>query len=290
MKKLLVGCLCLFAMASCNVKNSEEYKALEAERDSLLQVTGQGNAELTEMNSLINDIEENFKQIRDAEKYLTLESKNKGEMSSDTKTRVKDNFEMINEILKKNKADIQKLNEKLKSNSGQMSGLKSTIERLNTELTDRANTIADLKTSLSARDAQIASLQTDVENLTENVETLSTQTTEQAAKIKEQDKELNTAYYMFGTSKELKEAKVVTGGFLASSKILNEGIEKSKFIKIDIRDTQSIPVYDKKAKLLSDHPKDSYELEKDSKNLVVIKITDYKKFWSLTKFLVVEVG
>lgn len=290
MKKLLVGCFCLLAMASCNVKNSDEYKALQAERDSLLQTVGQESSELAEVNSLINDIEENFKQIRDAEKYLTIESKNKGEMSKDTKTRVRDNFEMVNEILKKNKADIDKLNQKLKSNSGQMSGLKNTIERLNTELTERANTITELKTSLATRDAQIASLQTDVQNLSENVETLSTQTTEQAAKIKEQDKELNTAYYMFGTSKELKEAKVVTGGFLASSKILNEGIEKSKFIKIDIRDAKDIPVYDKKAKLLSDHPKDSYSLAKDAKGLIIIKISDYKKFWSLTKFLVVEVG
>jgi len=290
MKKLLVGCLCIFAMASCNVKNSDEYKALQAERDSLLQVSGQSSTELAEMNTLINEIEENFKQIRDAEKYLSLESKNKGEMSKDTKDRVKSNFEMVNEILKKNKADIDKLNQKLKSNSGQMTGLKSTIERLNTELTERANTITELKTSLSARDAQIASLQTDVQSLTENVETLATQTTEQAAKIKEQDKELNTAYYMFGTSKELKEAKVVTGGFLASTKILNEGVEKSKFVRIDIRDTQNIPVYDKKAKLLSDHPKDSYELEKDSSGKIIVKITDYKKFWSLTKFLVVEVG
>ncbi|SBW05705.1 hypothetical protein [uncultured Dysgonomonas sp.] len=290
MKKLLMGCFCLLALASCNVKNSDEYKALQAQRDSLLQVSAQGNTELAEMNSLINDVEENFRQIREAEKYLTIESKSKGEMSNDTKTRVRDNFEMINEILKKNKADIDKLNQRLKGNSGQMSGLKSTIERLNAELTERANTISELQSSLATRDAQIASLQTDVKSLTENVDNLSTQTAEQASKIKEQDKELNTAYYMFGTSKELKEAKVVTGGFLASNKILNEGIEKSKFIKVDIRDTKSIPVYDKKAKLLSDHPKDSYTLDKDASGKVVIKVTDYKRFWSLTKFLVVEVG
>ncbi|MBK5722651.1 hypothetical protein JGH11_17385, partial [Dysgonomonas sp. Marseille-P4677] len=276
--------------ASCNVKNSDEYKALQAERDSLMQIAGQSNTELAEVNGLINDIEENFKQIREAEKYLTIESKAKGEMSNDTKTRVRDNFEMINEILKKNKTDIDKLNQRLKNNSGQMSGLKATIERLNAELTERANTISELQTSLVTRDAQIASLQTDVQSLAENVDNLSAQTAEQASKIKEQDKELNTAYYMFGTSKELKEAKVVTGGFLASTKILNEGIEKSKFIRIDIRDTHNIPVYDKKVKILSDHPKDSYSLDKDSSGKIVIKITDYKKFWSLTKFLVVEVG
>ena len=290
MKKLLVGGLCLLAMASCNVKNSDEYKALQAQRDSLMQATTQNNAELAETNSLINEIEENFRQIREAEKYLTIESKAKGEMSNDTKTRVKDNFEMINDILKKNKADIDKLNQRLKNNSGQMAAFKKTIENLNAELAERATTIGELQEALSKRDAQIALLQTDVKSLTENVEVLATQTTEQASKIKEQDKELNTAYYMFGTSKELKEAKVVTGGFLASTKILNEGIERSKFIRVDIRDTQSIPVYDKKAKILSDHPKDSYTLEKDANNKIVVKITDYKRFWSLTKFLVVEVG
>lgn len=290
MKKLLVAGLCLLAMASCNVKNSDEYKALQAQRDSLMQVSTQSSNELEETNSLINEIEENFRQIREAEKYLTIESKTKGEMSNDTKTRIKDNFEMINEILKKNKADIEKLNQRLKGNSGQMSAFKKTIENLNAELTERANTISELQGALSKRDAQIAALESDVKSLAQNVDSLSGQTAEQARKLKEQDKELNTAYYMFGTSKELKEAKVVTGGFLASAKILNEGIEKSKFIRIDIRDTQSIPVYDKKAKVLSDHPKDSYSLEKDVNNKVYIKITDYKRFWSLTKFLVVEVG
>lgn len=289
MKKLFLGCLCVVALASCNVKNSEEYKALEAERDSLLQLNGSNSTEMAEMMSIINEVEENFNQIKEAEKYLAIESNSKGEMSMDTKTRIKSNFEMINDILNKNKAEIDKLNSKLKSNSGEMGGLRKTIERLNGELNERAQTIAELQTSLATRDAQIAQLQTNVKALSTNVDNLTAQTTEQAQKIKEQDKELNTAYYMFGTSKELKEAKVLSGGFLASPKVLNEGIEKSKFIKIDIRDTKSIPVYAKKIKILSDHPADSYTQDKDANGNIVIKINDYKRFWSLTKFLIIEI-
>lgn len=290
MKKLIIGCICLIALASCNVKNSDEYKSLEAQRDSLLQASAKDNTELAEMMSVINDVEENFNQIKEAEKYLTIESKTKGEMSTDTKTRIKDNFEMINDILKKNKADLDRLNQRLKNSTGEMAGLKKTIERLNTELEERANIISELRTSLASRDEQIAQLSTDVKSLSENVDNLSNQTAAQASKIKEQDKELNSAYYMFGTSKELKEAKVVSGGFLASPKILKEGIEKNKFIRIDIRDTQSIPVYAKKAKLLSDHPSDSYTQTKDAAGNITIKITDYKRFWSLSKFLVIEVN
>lgn len=290
MKKLVFGCLCAAMLASCNVKNSDEYKALQAQLDSLAQVNNSNDKEMAEMMSVINEVEENFNQIKETEKYLTMQSKERGQMSSDVKERIKGDFEMINEILKKNKAQLDGLNKKLKNTSGDLGGLRKTVERLNAELSERANIIVELQTSLASRDAQIAELQTSVQALAENVDNLSSQTAEQASKIKEQDKELNTAYYMFGTSKELKEAKVVSGGFLASTKVLNENIEKSKFIKIDIRDTREIPVYSKKAKLLSDHPSDSYSLEKDSKGNISIKITDYKRFWSIAKFLIVEVN
>lgn len=290
MKKLIVGCMCVAALASCNIKNSDEYKSLQAERDSLLQLNNQNSTELADVMGIIDEVEENFRQIRETEKYLTLESQKKGEMSSDTKTRVKDNFEMVNEILKKNKAQLDKLDKQIKNSKGENTSLKKTLQMLRTELEEKATTISELQKKLGERDEMIANLQTDNQILNENVEALTTTTTSQASKIKEQDQELNTAYYMFGTSSELKEAKVVSGGFLASTKILKEGIEKSKFIKIDIRKTLSIPVYAKKAKLLSDHPNDSYTLEKDAKGNISVKITDYNRFWSLSRFLVIEVN
>nr|WP_297164460.1 hypothetical protein [uncultured Dysgonomonas sp.] len=289
MKKVILGCLCLGMLASCNVKNSDEYKALQAERDSLLQVSAKGQSDVSDLMAMINQVEENFAQIKEAEKYLTVESKSKGEMSSDTKSRITDNFQMINDILKKNKADIETLNKKLKNAGGQSAQLKQTVDRLTAELEQRSAAIAELRDALSARDAQIASLTGEVEKLNTNVEDLSNKNIEQSNKIKEQEKALNTGYYIFGTSKELKEAKVVTGGFISSPKILKESIDKSIFIKIDIRDVKEIPVYAKKAKVLSDQPKDSYTIAKDANSQVVIKINDYKRFWSLGQFLIIQV-
>lgn len=290
MKKILIGCFCIAALASCNVKSSSEYKALEARIDSLAQVNQQSAGELTEMMDIINEVEENFNKIKEAEKYLTIESSSKGEMSNNTKSRVRDNFQMISEILEKNKKDIEKLNQQVKNSANKNASLNKMIERLNRELEEKSNTITELQTALAKRDAQIAELEISVRELTENIENMSEQSESQISTIKEQDKMLNTAYYMFGTSKELKEAKVVSGGFLTSNKVLNEGIEKSKFLKVDIRDTKSIPVYAKKAKVLSEHPKDSYAWEKDATDNVVLKISDYQKFWSLTKFLIIEVN
>ncbi len=289
MKKVILGCLCLGMLVSCNVKDSKEYKALQAERDSLLQVSTKGQSDVSDLMAMINQVEENFAQIKEAEKYLTVESKTKGEMSSDTKSRISDDFQMINEILKKNKADIETLNKKLKSSGGQSAQLKQTVERLTAELEQRSAAIAELRDALTTRDAQIASLTGEVEKLNTNVEDLSNKNVEQSNKIKEQEKALNTGYYIFGTSKELKEAKVITGGFISSPKILKESIDKSIFIKVDIRDVKVIPVYAKKAKVLSDQPKDSYTIEKDANSQVVIKISDYKRFWSLGQFLIIQV-
>lgn len=290
MKKLLVACACVAVLASCNVKNSSEYKALQAEKDSLEQLNNKSSNDLSEMMGIINEVEENFAQIKEAEKYLSIESKNKGEMNADTKTRVHDDFTMINEILQKNKDEISKLNQRLKNSGGENSGLKKMVERLNVELEERGKTITELQSSLAQRDAQIAELEINVKSLSDDVDALNTKTEQQASTIKEQEKALNTAYYMFGTNKELKEAKVISGGFLASTKVLSENIEKSKFIAIDIRDVKSIALYAKKAKVLSEHPKNSYTLEKDNTNNMVIKISDYQKFWSLTKYLIIEVN
>lgn len=294
MKKVILGVMCLAILASCNnVKNSDEYKRLQAERDSLMQTNSSDAKEITDLMSIVNEVEENFAQIKEAEKYLSLESNKSGELNQDSKERIKSNFDMINEILKKNKEDIETLNKKLKTANGKNTAdnlnLKQTITRLQTELDQRTAAIEELRTALAQKDQQIAQLSQTVNTLNSNVQNLSNENVKQASQIKEQDIALNTGYYIFGTAKELKEAKLVTGGFLSSPKILKESINKSIFIKIDIRKVKQIPVYAKKAKILSEQPSDSYSIVKDQNGQAVINILDYKRFWSVSQFLVIQV-
>lgn len=290
MKKLIVVISCILALASCDVKQSKEYKALKAEQDSLMQASTDAKMEMEEMMAIINEVEENFDKVKEAEKYLTVESKIDGKLSTDKKTKIRADLAMIKEIMEKNKQEIARLNQRVKNSTGETSGLKKTIERLNAELAERAETIVQLQSALEKRDAQIAELETSLQTLKQDVDSLAIQATDQANKLRDQESQLNTAYYMFGTSRELKDAKVISGGFLRSTKILTDGIEKSKFIPVDIRDTKEIAVFSQKAKLLSEHPEDSYAFSKDANDEIVIKILDYNRFWSLTKFLIIEVG
>jgi chromosome segregation ATPase len=290
MKKLIYGCLSLCLLASCNVKDSKEYKDLQAQRDSLLQKNSSEASEITELMGIVNEVEDNFNQIKEAEKYLTLQTQTKGELSKDTKARISENFNMVREILKKNKESLDKLNKRLGASRGEVSGLKKTLDRLNKELEERSSTILQLQNTLAQKDQEIATLNLNVDNLSRKVDDLAQTNTTQAGKISEQDKALNTAYYVFGTSKELKEHKIISGGFLSSTKVLKDAFDKNYFIKVDIRDLKEVPVYTKKAKLLSTHPEGSYEFVKDKNGEITLRINDYKSFWSLGQFLVIQVN
>lgn len=285
MKKLLLLLIVSAGVLfSCtNVKESKEYKDLEAERDSLLMQETSADTEIAEMMSVIDSVEENFSQIREAEKYLAIQSSEKGELTTNTKQRINDNFKMINEILQKNKAQLAALNKKYSSSTGQVGTLRKTIDRLNQEMQESASRIDNLQIELTKRDETIAQLSSNLSDLSGHIE-------EQSVTIREQESSLSTAYYVFGTSRELKDQKILSGGFLQSTKVLDGTFNNDYFLKIDIRETSRIPLYDKKGKLWSIHPEGTYEFENGDDGNLTFVITDTQRFWSLTKYLIIEVG
>lgn len=103
--------------------------------------------------------------------------------------------------------------------------------------------------------------------------------------VNNQDAQLNTAYYVFGTKSELKQHKILDNGDI----LTNQNFDKSYFTKIDIRNITTIPLYSKSAKVLSKHPANAYSLQKDSKGEYTVKILNPTEFWSLTKYLVIKV-
>ena len=68
-----------------------------------------------------------------------------------------------------------------------------------------------------------------------------------------------------------------------------DDFNKDYFTQIDIRRDKEIKLYSKDAKLLTVHPDGTYELVKDEKGLLTLKITNPNKFWSVSRYLVIEV-
>lgn len=104
--------------------------------------------------------------------------------------------------------------------------------------------------------------------------------------IQERNTDSDVAYYCYGTSRELKDIKILLeGGALP----LDLSSLKEYFIKINIYETTEIPVYSKGVKFLSEHPENSHSLDEDENEDLIIEILNPENFWSKTRFLVVEV-
>jgi predicted nuclease with TOPRIM domain len=290
MKKVVLVCIGISMLTAC-VQNSSEYKQLQAENDSLKLENTRYASEMNDLLSTLNDIEADIQSIRDAENYLNIQQQGGGELTPNTRQQIRDNMQLIGETLKKNREQLRQLEEKMKNSNIKSAALNKTINRLTSELDQKATMIVALQEDLAKKNIRIQELDQQVASLSEDVEGLSLTASSQAETLKTQDKVLNTAYYCFGTAKELKSQKILTGGGLFSkAKVLQDDFNRDYFISIDIREVSAIPLFAAKASLKSNHPAGSYEFVKDEDKNLTFKIVDAKAFWSLGKYLVIEVG
>lgn len=287
MKKLLflVVCIAALMLPSCkNPKESDEYKRLQAEADSLRFAGVKQSNEYNEMLTLINEIENSFREIKEKENYLTEQSQAGVELNRSTKEKIMADVQLLTDNLKKNKEKIQKLEQQLKKSGLKSTELEKRIKGLAQEIEEKTKTIAALQEELGQKNIVIAEQGQTIQEQLSAIEQQSETLNQQQAQLSAQDKSLNTGYYVFGTKKELENEKILVKG-----KVMQQGYNKEYFTQIDIRNKKTIDLFSKKAKLLSVHPESSYVLEKaEDKNLTLV-ILNQKDFWSISRYLVIQV-
>ncbi len=284
MKKLVLLALCAALFASCNNGGGNKDQ-LKAENDSLLTELSQRNAELDEIMSTFNEVQEGFRQINAAESRVDLQRGNITENSASAKEQIASDIQFITKTMEDNKAQITKLQAQLKSSKNNSAQLKKAIENLTAELELKTRQINELQAELASKNIRIQELDEAVNNLNANVTTLSTDNAAKAKTVAEQDKAINAAWFVFGTKSELKDQKILQKGDV----LKNGDFNKDYFTEIDIRTTKDIKLYSKRAEVLTTHPASSYVLEKDDKGQLTLKITNPKEFWSVSKYLVIQV-
>ena len=175
--------------------------------------------------------------------------------------------------------------EQLKNSRYNSAQLKKTLDNLKAELETRQQQIATLQSELAAKNIRISELDDAVAGLTKNVDDLSAENAAKSATVASQDKALNTAWFVFGTKSELKDQKILQKGDV----LKNADFNKDYFTQIDIRTDKEIKLYSKRAELLTTHPVGSYEWVKDAKGQLELKITNPNEFWSVSRYLVIQV-
>ena len=291
MKKLAVLIVCAAVMASCDGLSGGSKDQLKAENDSLLMELTQRNAELDEMMGTFNDISEGFRQINAAESRVDLQRGAVSEGSLSAKQQIATDIEFIQKQMQENKQQIAKLEAMLKSSKTNSAQMKKAVESLTQELVAKTQRIEELQAELASKNIRIQELDAAVTGLSADKEALSAENEAKAKTVAEQDKAINTAWFVFGTKKELKDQKILTDtGLFKKGKVLKDGdVNKDYFTQVDIRTTKEIKLYSKDADVLTTHPAGSYALEKDDKGQLVLKITNPKDFWSVSKYLVIQV-
>ena len=282
MKKILfIAAVGVALLVSCNGNKSNSNEA-NSEIDSLQNLVNEKDLAINEMMGALNEIQTGFKEINEAEGRVNMLSQS-AEGNSNVEN-IRETMTFIQETMESQRQKIAELEKKFNASNLNSAKLKEAINGLKLQLEEKSQAIETLTAQLAEKEVQITTLNEHVEALTAENSAVKQQHEETKQVAQKQDAELNTAWYVFGTSKELKEQNILQKG-----EVLQGNYNKEYFTKIDIRTTRVIPLNSKSAKILTTHPADSYKLMKDSKGEYTLCISENESFWSISKYLVILV-
>ena len=280
-KLLLVACVAAFCLTGCNNGKNDSAAQNTAQADSLNGIIAQKDSEINDLMGTLNEIEEGFQQISEAEHRVSLAKDGEG---VNKKQKLKEDIQFIADRMKQNRELIAKLQKLLANGTLKGAQLQKTIEGLQKQLEEKDAQLQTLREELDKKDIHIAALDETVNNLNTKTNRLTAESNQKTETINAQDKQIHTAWYVFGTKKELKEQSIIQDG-----KVMTGNFNKNYFTKVDIRNLSEIKLYSKSAKLLTTHPSSSYSLVRDANKQYTLRITNSQLFWSTSKYLVVLV-
>jgi DNA repair exonuclease SbcCD ATPase subunit len=269
-----------------------DVEKLRAERDSLEQLAEAKDAVINDFMQSFNQIEANLELIKQKENIISMKASGSIELDEMEKDKINDDILSIYELMTKNKATIARLEKQLKQSNINATEFKKKIDRMEKELQAKDEQIETLKNSLAKLNIDIEELNKEIAVMSTNMDTLKKDVASKEDIIENQDQKLHTAYYVYGTKKELREHKIITseGGFIGIGRMqkLMENFNKDYFKVVDTRSLRSVPLFAKKAELITSHPASSYFFAgKDKIDSLVIK--NQNDFWSVSKYLVIMV-
>ena len=284
MKRFIIAlAVPLVMLSACQEKKVEQVKTNDSSvRDSLQRVINQKDDEINDMMSTLNQIMDGFRLINQAEgKMEVLKS---GETATDNTEAIRSTIKEITDAMQHNRELINKLRQQVRESSVRGDQIRGTLNNMMMQLNEKDEQLKNLQTELDQKNIHITELDNTITALNTDVSSLKQESESKTQTISSQDKQLNTAWYVFGTKKELQNQNIFT-----KNKVLSGNFNKNYFTKIDIRVDTEIKLYSKTAKILTLHPASSYSLTRDLNDQYILRITNPQSFWSASKYLVILV-
>ena len=289
MKKLIYLVLMIPFVIGCNQKKLEQ---LESSNDSLVQQAFAKDQALNDFLMAMNDIQFNLDSIKAKEMIINETTEGQVELKKSSKDQIIEDINTIYSLLEENKDKLADLRKQLGKGNYQIKELEKMIANMSKQMEEKDQEIAALTEMLNKMDVKIVALTKDVDRLTQEGDVKSETISKQSREIEQKTIEMNTAYYVMGSKKDLKEANIITseGGFIGigKEKKLSDDFSLEKFTTIDIREVTRINAPGKKIEIITSHPSESYEIQGEGEEQAVV-IKDPSLFWKNSKYLVMVI-
>ncbi len=271
----------LMLLVSCEQKSTPSSKTDDS---SLRNRIAQLEKENEEKDLMLNTSLEFYNQIRSNLEAIELKQQEIRVRASDPEQTESDREWILSQINYINFLRIE--------NTKKATQLTKQLNVKDKKISELETMMHDLIQTMDAKEFQIAEFQQELSSMNHSYSRLFDayrQKDDLAETLKD---EINTAYYSYGTEKELIKNQVIEHkkgfiGIAKSVRIAGDFNEKY-FSKIDMREDNEIFVEGSKPQFITDHPSDSYTLVPFGKN-TKIRIKDPHEFWKVSKYLVVLV-
>ncbi len=268
-----------------------QISSLMSENTSLDELITEKDSVVNDLVSTFDEIENNLKFIKEKRTQLSLP-----EGQEDGKTQKEsliEDINLMNTMLEESSDKIAQLEAKLKKSGLNVKSFEKRIAALTKDIENQNTEIAELRLIIEEKDFQLAELSSKIENLNVEMSNRLDSMLQKDEVITGKTNALNTGHIAYGSYKELKEKGVLTkeGGILGigASKAIQENFDEEYFTTLDIREITTIPLHSKKAKIISEHPYDSYTLVEEDNQIAYLQIDNPEEFWRISKYAVIEV-
>jgi hypothetical protein len=273
----IIAAVVVGSLAGCETKDELEKQnaELQARNIELSRDIAVRDRYIEEMVSSINKVYTDLETARTKEKMLLKETESTERTqrlsSAEVRKQILSRILDIGNVLKENRTRIADLETKLLASPRRFQSLEEMVATLKQTLEEREEVIARLETSVKALTVKLA---------------------ERESRIREQQRQMNTVFYIVGTRRELEEKGVIRneGGFLwgliGSTTILVSGVDDALFRRIDRTTTTTLTVAGEIHEIIPQRSEEFYELQPNDDLSTTVNILDPVSFWQY-KYLVI---
>ena len=278
-----------FVSFSCGHSNLS--KELTAERDSLIKVNQQQNEALTEITSTIAQVSVTLDSIAKHEQILYSNRDIEGRVLS--RKKILENLSFFENLLTEKSKEMKAMEESLSNKDGNIRKFQIMIDYLVNEIDKKNENIRVLRRELESKNGNISILTDKLSSLKNDVLTLNdtiSMLQEKTETFSEQEKKINEVYYTIGTKKDLIARGLLSSrGLFAKKRIDYSSLDTSMFVKADMRFLKQLIIVGKEPQILTNVVSTSYTLTENGRDSYILKIIDSISFWSVSKYLIIQI-